>query len=72
MRHGKSISFKCYIECCERIYSLSSTGIGVNYGGPKGGALSGLTEGGEICLTPSVFWQVIPTWQQEIRNYELR
>ena len=26
------------------------------------------TEEGEICLAPSVFWRVIPTWQQEIRN----
>ena len=24
------------------------------------------TKGGKICLAPSVFWQVIPTWQQEI------
>ena len=30
------------------------------------------TEGGEICLTPLVFWQVIPTWQQEIQNSGLR
>ena len=30
------------------------------------------TEDGEICLALLVFWQVIPTWQQEIRNSELR
>ena len=43
-------------------------------GGGAGGRrpLGSNTEGGEICLAPSVFWQVIPTWQQEIRNSELR
>ena len=30
------------------------------------------TEGGDICLAPSVFWQVIPNWQQEIRNSRQR
>ena len=25
------------------------------------------TEGGEICLAPSFFWQLIPTWLQEIK-----
>ena len=30
------------------------------------------TEGGDICLAPSVFRQVIPTRQQEIQNSGLR
>ena len=30
------------------------------------------TEGGDICLGLSVFWQVIPIWQQEIQNSGLR
>ena len=30
------------------------------------------TEGGKICLAPSIFWRVIPTWQQEIRNSRLK
>ena len=29
-------------------------------------------EGGKICLAPSVFWQVIPTWQEEMRSRGLR
>ena len=42
-------------------------GIGVNYGGAEGRCpLRSNTEWGKICLTPSVFWLVIPTWQQEI------
>ena len=30
------------------------------------------TQGGEICLAPSIFWQVLPTWLQEIQNSRLR
>ena len=41
--------------------------------GDKGVASLGSDiEGGEICLTSSVFWRVIPTWQQEIGNSGLR
>ena len=40
--------------------------IGVDFGGLGG------TEVGNICLAPSIFWQVIPTWQQEIRVSGLR
>ena len=40
---------------------------GVDFGEARGRRpLWSDTERGEICLAPSVFYQVIPTWQQEI------
>ena len=34
---------------------------------PEGTApLASDTEGDKICLAPSFFWQLIPTWLQEI------
>ena len=48
-------------------------------GGPRGRRPHGSdTYGGEICLAPTVFWQVMPTWyskikvHQEIQNSGLR
>ena len=43
--------------------------IGFDFGGPgERRPFESNAEGGEICLAPSVFWLVIPTWQQEIQN----
>ena len=40
--------------------------IGVDFGGVHCFLVSGTAEG-KICLAPLVFWQLIPTWLQEIR-----
>ena len=67
------ISAEVFEQISERRNWLVLRCIGVDFGvsgGPR--PLGSDTEGGEICLAPSVFWQVIPTWLQEIWNFELR
>ena len=40
---------------------------GVDFGGQR--PLGYDTQGGEICLAPTFFWQVMPTWYSKIKVY---
>ena len=54
-------------KCCLLLFLLFDTTTGVTFGKARERRPFGSdTEGGETCLASSVFWLVIPTWQQEI------
>ena len=63
------MKYKLQLEALARWYSIR---IDINFlGAGKQCSLKSNTEGGKICLALTVFWQVIPTWQKEIRNSAL-
>ena len=74
----KAISFRLprdwLVQCFANTWTEKPRiSTGVDFGEARERcSLGSNTEGGDVCLGLSVFWQVIPIWQQEIQNSGLR